>query len=214
MTLKVPPAVLGHPLPHGWPRPLLPFGALLDVSLPSADPKLLSAALKAAAAEPEDGEAPTSKEAPRKSRKRQRGKEAGWVCSCGVIDESKFMLACDGCDQWFHGPRWPAASHSRRAHISCLLLFSSSSVCPPALSRGRGGACHLAPIHAASDRCSPPARAQANASASVRSRSAAASSGSVSRAGGVGRNRKTYGYVMTRTQPHVTQSIHPPSRLL
>ena len=107
---------LAIPLPADWPRPLLPQGTLLDVGLPLADTKLLIAAL-------EDAAGSSSKSSLRKKRK-ERARDAGGThspegagthspegaeslakvgCRCGVLDETKFMVACDGCDQWFHG---------------------------------------------------------------------------------------------------------------
>ena len=38
-----------------------------------------------------------------KQEKREQDNLIGKLCKCGLVDEDKFMLQCDGCDVWFHG---------------------------------------------------------------------------------------------------------------
>mmetsp|Transcript_22820 Transcript_22820/g.49862 ORF Transcript_22820/g.49862 Transcript_22820/m.49862 type:complete len:155 (-) Transcript_22820:351-815(-) len=59
------------------------------------DSRKAAAAAASSAAKANRAQAGTPQKAKRRSREHK--------CSCGRIDTSKFMLACDGCDRWFHG---------------------------------------------------------------------------------------------------------------
>ena len=86
------PMALARPLPPGWPTPCLPAGTLLPVALPPLDPASL---MQLAAADAQREEVPAGLLVAANSRRTG--------CKCGKQDAAKFMLACDGCDRWFHG---------------------------------------------------------------------------------------------------------------
>ena len=85
------PRALARPLPPGWPTPCLPVGTLLPVSLPPLEPASL---VQLVAADAQREEVPAGFLVAAHTRK---------MCKCGKQDAAKFMLACDGCDRWFHG---------------------------------------------------------------------------------------------------------------
>jgi hypothetical protein len=114
------PVGVAHPLPEGWPTPLLPLTHALE---------RLNDVKKAevAAAEIAEEEARISQVLPSEVASPSRKRKAS-ICICKTEDEGKFMLACDDCNRWFHGAcvgvseksamslgRWACKSCSKKA---------------------------------------------------------------------------------------------------
>ncbi|KAL1527581.1 hypothetical protein AB1Y20_008968 [Prymnesium parvum] len=86
------PIAIARPLPSSWPSPLLPIARQVEL-LPIRCADVSLDAIEAA-----EDEARLAALLPPSPAKKAKS-----VCSCGKVDESKFMLACDECDCWFHG---------------------------------------------------------------------------------------------------------------
>eukprot|EP00965_Chrysotila_dentata_P204333 6182267-Pleurochrysis_carterae.AAC.1 len=95
------PSALAISLPPGWPTPLLPCGIVLGCVPPDiATHCEIHHSNDHTAGSPETLSAPRVPAQVDGAAASISGNED---CFCGVKDHSKFMLACDSCDSWFHG---------------------------------------------------------------------------------------------------------------
>ena len=105
--------------------------------LPAATPSQIAAAKRSTSAQLATEEGTPKRKAQKKvscsplkrqqkkEQERRLSNERGALCRCGRVDEEKFMLACDGCDRWFHGGHTLTTEQSPHAY-----LFTQHAIWP------------------------------------------------------------------------------------